>query len=400
MVNFDNVGKGVYIWQPSGIENGNPYKILARLQMAGVQSVAIKILDGFTILGGLELLIQVLRQNNILVAAWGYSYLTKAPQQEAHVVTSACQRYNPDMYLIDVEAELENNYTGAELFMNELRPTLPGLPLGLNTFWDPFQHPLFPWNTFLSNVDFVCPQVYWRGVDPVGKLKLSQQHYASIPNAPRVQMPIVAGDMYIEYGDGPTPDQVTQFLAAVDADPSLHGVFMWTADDSQTTPELWQTFSLYKWRNASIPVQPMAWAQVKTPLGLYIRSSAWGSKLGALSKDSLTPIWFISDDQWGAITPAQDQWIYLGDPRLTTFIVNPSGVPSTPPPPEPPPSNVFQAKVIPAVGLNVRDNPYGRKIGALPANTIVQVYEENNGWARINPTQSQWVSETYLSKLD
>ncbi len=399
MVNFDNVGKGVYIWQPAGIENGNPYKILSRLQMAGVQSVALKICDGFKVLSGLDLLVQVLQQNNILVAGWGYSYLTRAPQQEAHVVTSACQRYNPDMYLIDVEKEVENNYSGAELFMNELRPALAGLPLGLNTFWDPFQHPLFPWNTFLKNVDFVCPQVYWRGGDPVQKLRLSQQHYASIPNAPRVQMPIVAGEMFVEFGDATTPEEVTTFLTTVDGDPTLHGVFMWTADDSQTTPELWQTFSLYKWKNGSVPNQPIGWAQVKTPLGLYIRSNPSGSKIGALSKDTLVPIWFVTDDQWGAITPVQDQWIYLGDSRLTVLTMNPSSTPTTPPPP-PPPSNSFQARVIPAAGLNVRDNPNGRKIGALPANAIVQVYEENNGWARINPTQSQWVSETYLSKLN
>jgi len=395
MVNFNNVGKGVFIWQPAAIESGNPYKILSRLQMAGVQSVALKICDGFTVLGGLELLIQVLRQNHILVACWGYSYLTRAPQQEAQVVASACRRYNPDFYLIDVEAEVENNYSGAEQFMNVLRPALAGLPLGLTTFWDPFEHPLFPWNTFLSNVDFVCPQVYWRGVDPIGKLKQSQQHYASIPNTPRVPMPLVAGDMYTDHGVEPTPDQVTQFLATADADPTIQGVLMWIADDTQTTPELWQAFSHYRWKNGTDPSQPIGWAQIKTPLGLYIRSAPSGSKVGALSKAQLAPIWFISDDQWGAITSAHDQWIFVGNPDYVSLVLDPSSIPPTPPPLP----GLFQAKVIPAAGLNVRDNPGGNKISALPVNTIVQVYEENSGWARINPTQSQWVSETYLSKL-
>ena len=172
---------------------------------------------------------------------------------------------------------------------------------------------------------------------------------------------------------------------------------MWAADDTQTTPELWQTFSLYQWNGgATIPSQPIGWAQVKTPLGLYIRSTPSGSKVGALTKDQLAPIWFITDDQWGAITPANDQWIYVGNPSYATLVMNPSGVPTTPPPPP----GVFQAKVIPAAGLNVRDNPNGNKIGALPANTIVQVYAESDGWAKINPTQSQWVNETYLSKPD
>jgi len=34
------------------------------------------------------------------------------------------------------------------------------------------------------------------------------------------------------------------------------------------------------------------------------------------------------------------------------------------------------------------------------ANTLVQVYEEQDGWARIDQTQSQWVNETYLSQLN
>ena len=354
MYDFSKVGKGVYIWQPSAIASGNPYGILSRLQMAGVQSVALKICDGFTVLGGLDLLIQVLRQNNITVAGWGYSYLTKAPQQEAQVVASACKRYNPDFYLIDVEAEVENNYTGAEQFMNVLRPALAGLPLGLNTFWDPSLHPLFPWNAFLSNVDFACPQVYWRGVDPVGKLRQSQQGYASIPNTPHVPMPIVAGDMYIENGDEPTPDQDTLFLSTVNADSTLHGVFMYAADDTQTTPELWQAFSLYPWNGGvTLPPQPIAWGQIKTPLGLYIRATPSGNKVGALTKASLVPIWYIDSNQWAAITTAHDQWIYVGNSAYITMVMNPANIP----PPPPPSPGLFQAKVIPAAGTECARQP-------------------------------------------
>src|ERR1700690_3931130 len=124
MTNF-NVGKGVYIWQPQNIEGGDPNKILSRLQMAGVQSVALKISDGFNVLPGLNPLIQVLRNNNILVAGWGYSYLSKDPKREAQTVTTACTTYKPEFFLIDAEKEVENNYTGAKGFMNELRSEEP-----------------------------------------------------------------------------------------------------------------------------------------------------------------------------------------------------------------------------------------------------------------------------------
>jgi hypothetical protein len=397
---FDvKIGKGVYIWQPQAIEGGDPYRILARLQMAGVQSVALKIVDGFAMVDGLEFLIQVLRDNNIRFGAWGYSYLNKAPQQEAQIVAQACKKYNPDFYLIDVEAEVENNDNGAILFMNSLRPALAGLPLGLNTFWNVTAHPLFPWKTFLSHVDFVCPQVYWRGVDPIGKLRQSQQGYASIPNAPRVPMPVVAGDMYINLGVAPTPDQVTQFMSTVDGDSTLNGVFMWVSDDSQTTPALWQAYSRYQWQNGGLPGarQPIGWAKVKASGGLYVRATPWGSKVGAIYKDQMTPVWSMFNSQWAAITTGNNQLIYVGNADYVDLELDPSSLP--PGPPAPPPG-LYQAKVIPAAGLNVRDGINGTKIGALAVGSVVQVYQEQNGWARIDQNQSQWVSAQYLSKMN
>lgn len=398
MFNF-NVGKGVYIWDAQAIEGGDAYRILLRLQLAGVQSVALKICDGFSVIGGLEFLIQVLRQNNIRVAGWGYSYLKKMPEQEARTVISACKRYNPDFYLIDVEAEVEKNYNGAELFMNVLRPALADLALGLNTFWNPIAHPLFPWKIFLSNVDFACPQLYWRGVDPVGKLRQSEKGYASIADAPQVPMPVVAGDMYIDFGVVPTPDQVTDFLAAVDGDPNIHGVLMWAADDSQTMPELWRAFSQYQWKSAggiAIPQQPIGWAKIKAPGGLYIRAVPWGNKLGAFARDQLTPVWSIVESEWAAITTAKDQLIYIGNPDYVDLVLDPAQLP---PPPPPLPPGLYGAKVIPADGLNVRDDIQGTKIGVLTVGTIVQVYEEKDGWVRVNPTQSKWVKATYLSRI-
>jgi hypothetical protein len=241
--------------------------------------------------------------------------------------------------------------------------------------------------------------VYWRGVDPVGKLSQSQQEYANIPKARQVPMPVVAGDMYVRLGVKPTPEQVTQFLAAADSDPFIKGVFMWAADDSQTTPELWQAFSNYQWKDggSSIPKQPLGWAKIKAKGGLYIRSAPLGSKIGALPKDELAPIWSVTDTKWAAINSNRDRWIFVGNPNLVDLTMDTSNVP-------PPPPGMYQAKVIPARGLNVRDaavhdGVFGKVVRALPVGTVVQVYEEKDGWARINPTQSEWVSAQYLSKV-
>ncbi len=394
MANF-NIGKGVYIWQPVNIEGGDPNKILSRLQTAGVQSVALKLCDGFNVLPGLDSIIQVLRNNNILVAGWGFSYLTRDPKREAQAATNACKTYHPDFYLIDVEKDVENNYTGAKIFMNELRPALADMPLGLNTFWSVADHPLFPWGVFLNSVDFVCPQVYWRGVDPVGKLVQAQQGYSKIPNAKVLPMPIVAGDMFTNLGVKSTPDQITQFLSAADTDPFIQGVFMWAADDQVTTPDLWQAFSKYEWKKGGVPIpsQPIGWAKVKANDGLNIRSAPLGSKLGALTKGELAPIFVISDTQWAAINDKQNQWIFVGNPNYVEVALDPSKIPVPPP-------GMYQAKVSPPQGLNVRDKNGGTVLRALTVGTIVIVYEEKDGWARINPTQSEWVSSKYLSKIN
>jgi hypothetical protein len=274
--------------------------------MAGVQTAAIKICDGFKVLGGLEPLFQTLRNHGIKVGAWGYSYLNRAPLQEAHVIADACHRYTPDFYLIDVEIEVEGNFGGSRMFLNELRPATAGLPLGLNSFWNVRLHPKFPWIDYLNNVDFVCPQVYGHGSDPVGKLILSQQSYAEIPNAPEVPMSMVAGDMHTFRGMRPTPEQVTQFLSAADADPFIQGVIMWAADDTQTPPDLWQTFSQYQWNKdgRTIPEQPLGWGKVRTGGGLWVRSSPRGAKV-AMAKGELAPIWSVSDTKWSAITKVQ-----------------------------------------------------------------------------------------------
>jgi hypothetical protein len=392
-----NIGKGVYVWQPGTIEGGNPEGIAGRFEMAGVQTAAVKICDGFKVLGGLEPLIQTLRNHGIRVGAWGYSYLNRAPLQEAQVVADACHRYTPDFYLIDVETEVEGNFGGARMFLNEVRPATAGLPLGLNSFWNVRLHPTFPWIDFLHMVDFVCPQVYGHGIDPVGKLIVSQQSYAEIPGAPDVPMSMVAGDMHTFKGKRPTPEQVTQFLSAVDADPFIQGVIMWAADDTQTPPDLWQTFSLYQWKSGgrTIPPQPLGWVKVKAGGGLWIREAPSGAKVGALAKAELAPIWSVTDTKWGAITQAADQWVFLGDARLVETTLDLSGESL-------PPSTgleLYEARVAPSRGLNVRDAIGGRLLRALAVNTIVRVYEEKNGWARINPARPEWVSATFLSRI-
>lgn len=391
------IGKGVYIWQPANVARGKPDAIADRLEAAGVQTAAIKICDGSKVLGDLEPLVGTLRERGIRVGAWGYSYLNRSALKEATAVLDACHRYEPDFYLINVESEVEGKPGGARMFLNELRPAIAGIPLGLNTFWNVDQHPKFPWAEFMSRVDFVCPLVYWRGVDPVGKLIAAQQQYAAVPNAPDVPMPLVAGDLLSHKGVQPTTAQVAEFLAAADADPFIHGVLMWAADDTQTTPELWQAFSDFEWKGAAreIPSQPLGWAKVRATGGLWVRSSPGGARVGALTKGELAPLWDVTDTKWAALNQAADQWIFIGDPNHVQTTLESSGIA----PVMSAGLELYQARVATRRGLNVRDAIRGRVLRALPYNAVVRVYEARDGWARINPGQMEWVSANFLSRL-
>ncbi len=389
------IGKGVYIWKPEKIEKGDPLKILARLQLAGVQTVALKICDGINVLPGLESLVDLLRDRGIRVIGWGYSFLGRAPTREAQAASMACRKYEMDMYLVDVEHEVEGNYTGAGLFMEALRYALPETALGLNTFWNVSLHPSFPWRAFINHADFVCPQVYWRGQRPVEKLKQSKRDYAGLASVDgrKLPMPFVAGDMFTERGIKPSTAQLSEFLGAIETDPSLQGVLMWAADDNETTSDLWQVFSAYTWKNgASVTAaQPTGWAQVK--YGMHVRAAPQGQKVRGLMKNNLVPVWELTHDRWAAITPQKDEWIYLGNPSLVEVSMQPAKE-------EPMPSGLFRAVVTPARGLNVRKEAFGKLLRTLRSGEVVDVYQIAQGWAKIHFDQDEWVNMSYLRKIE
>ena len=103
-------------------------------------------------------------------------------------------------------------------------------------------------------------------------------------------------------------------------------------------------------------------------------------------------MWALDESQWAAITPERDRWVFAGNPDYLTLSLD------LPKPPDPPPG-IYQAKVIPAAGLNVRDAAGGNKVGALPGGRVVQVYEEKEGFARVNPEKSEWVAARYLNRM-
>lgn len=65
------------------------------------------------------------------------------------------------------------------------------------------------------------------------------------------------------------------------------------------------------------------------------------------------------------------------------------------------PTALFSAQVT-ATTLNVRTQPdiSSDILGQLANGTIVQIFEEQDGWGRIDPSESKWVKESFLQKVE
>jgi hypothetical protein len=61
---------------------------------------------------------------------------------------------------------------------------------------------------------------------------------------------------------------------------------------------------------------------------------------------------------------------------------------------------LFSAQVT-ASALNVRSQPNisGNILGQLANGTVVQIFEEQNGWGRIDASDSKWIKESFLQKV-
>jgi len=62
---------------------------------------------------------------------------------------------------------------------------------------------------------------------------------------------------------------------------------------------------------------------------------------------------------------------------------------------------LFSAQVT-ASALNIRSQPNASSdiLGQLANGAVVQIFEEQNGWGRIDPADSRWVKESFLQKVE
>ena len=250
-------GKGYYIWKIDYTEKGDYHAILDKIRDADLGHVLVKIADGDEIYNYNEhrhidmavSLVNLLHENNVQVWGWQYVYVEN-PIAEARKAVQRVQQMNLKGFVVDAEKEFKEPGMDviARRYMDELRASLPNLPIALSSYRFPSYHRQFPWKDFLALCDFNMPQVYWEEAhNPVAQLnKCIREFQTMTPSRPII--PTGAA-----YGTGnwkPTPDDVQDFLKAAQ-DLNLPAANFWSWQHARGMPRVWERIAQYPW-----PSQP------------------------------------------------------------------------------------------------------------------------------------------------
>ena len=324
-------GKWVYVWRVSNIFGGDVPKIIQALQHADVTGIALKVHNGSYKWDDPELFqvkefVDACFEAGIYVIFWGYIYLKWNPLGEARAAAEMVKQYWPKVlaYMIDAEAHAKWQRVAAKIFARDLQKRIGSLvPIGLNSYRFPSLHQELPWKALRSPCMFDCPQVYYRWGSPSHNLYKSFDEFSRLyPKLPFIP----AGDMYAEHGYATTPAQVKEFLSAVESDPSMPAAIMWTMDQIERLPHLWQTFAEFEWPvdgqppNPTPPPVPMPtpteqplwpaatkakWLRVRSGPGMFHRTVRY------LPKGDRADVYQV-EGNWARITPCDKTARWVG----------------------------------------------------------------------------------------
>ncbi len=253
-------GKGFFTFILPECEGGDPAKILAAAQAAGLSHVLVKIADGVKSFGVNSSgdftapVVQALRAAGIAVWGWHYVYGNN-PSAEANIAIQRTQELGLDGYVVDAEEEYKQpgKQAAARQFMTAVRGALT-VPIALSAYRFPNYHPELPWSTFLEFCDLHMPQVYWEQSHNAGsQLRESKRQCDALPNA-RPYIPTGAA-----YGTppiwDPTPADITDFLTTAKA-LGLPAVNFFDWDYCKANlPQLWPVIANFSWP-APVQVTP------------------------------------------------------------------------------------------------------------------------------------------------
>ncbi|RPI35175.1 MAG: hypothetical protein EHM70_00445 [Chloroflexota bacterium] len=287
-------GKGFFTWKVANCEAGNTTAIASLAKAANLTHILVKIANGSATYNvdptsGVDLaqrLVQALHAVGIQAYGWHYVY-GDSPISEANIAIQRILQLGVDGYIIDAEAEYKKpgKKEAAKKFMNQLRLTLPNLPIGLSSYRYPSYHPELPWREFLEKCDFNMPQVYWMQAHNPGEQlnRCVREFQAMTPYRPIIP----TGAAFREHGWQPTAAEVLEFLQTAKR-LNLAGANFWEWSDARSgkLPGLWEQIRDFSWTQAPAPQDiterliaaynthdPVQVANLYTPTAVHVTSA-------------------------------------------------------------------------------------------------------------------------------
>ena len=126
--------------------------------------------------------------------------------------------------------------------------------------------------------------------------------------------------MYTDRNLKPTPVEVLLFLDVCNTDPEIDGAIMWSMDQKNKVPELWDAYSRYDWVAGDVkppgeipPAEPLPLyvAVVTASRGLNVRRNpnTGNVPLRALRMGERVDVYGV-ENGWAWIKPDRTEWVY------------------------------------------------------------------------------------------
>ncbi len=246
------VGKGMWLWQPEEIEGGDPDRIVARAQAAGLTHIYVRTGSsrmGFYAQAFLNEILPRAHAAGIRVYGWDFPYLhdqmadISRSVEAITYVTPTGERI--DGFVPDIETPSEGTALtpqSARAYSEGLRNAVgPDYPLIIALPRpSPQMQQRFPYDAVVPYYDAIAPMTYWLNRQPDSDV-INDLTFLS-----RYGKPIIPiGQAYDGAPEGgrpgpPPPDEIRRFIAAAEAYGAV-GVSFWSWQHA--TPEIWATIA-------------------------------------------------------------------------------------------------------------------------------------------------------------
>jgi len=251
-------GKGMWIWQWSSTDGGDPGQIVQQAVSAGLHQLWVRVgdsKDGFYGAGELAALVPVAHAHHLAVIAWGFPYLWD-PAGDAQWTAQILNWRSPDGQEVDgYSADIEKASEGVMLSAQraavylELVRQAAADRLVVATVYPPSDtnwSGAYPYQAMAPYIDAFAPMVYWECADPGSDASLDIARLSTL-------RPVhLIGQAFNFAGDGgrtvsPSAAELAEFMSTGQHAVAL-GASFWVWQDA--TADEWSALANYPWEPA------------------------------------------------------------------------------------------------------------------------------------------------------